>query len=276
MSESLPTVYLVRHGETAWTISRQHTGRTDLPLTARGEDDAWSLHGRLRGLAFDRVFVSPLRRARQTSMLAGFGDEAVAVADLTEWDYGEYEGLTTAEIRRERPGWSLPPRMPWRRIGRGGRPRADRVIARLRGCRAASWSSATGSSSACWLRGGCGCRRARRAASCSAAPRCPSWATSTGRRIPPSASGTKMVMQYPLGREELRIPAPLLSTLGPDLQGALDRAGQDRLRPRRRLAHRSDLLPLRVPGGETMKAHWKYRPDLRACELEDRLVAGDP
>jgi broad specificity phosphatase PhoE len=134
MSESLPTVYLARHGETAWTISRQHTGRTDLPLTARGEDDAWSLHGRLRGLAFDRVFVSPLRRARQTSLLAGFGDEAVAVADLTEWDYGEYEGLTTAEIRRERPGWSL-----FRHGCPGGESvaavgaRADRVIARLRG-----------------------------------------------------------------------------------------------------------------------------------------------
>ena len=85
MSESHPTVYLARHGETAWTISRQHTGRTDLPLTARGEDDAWSLHGRLRGVAFDRVFVSPLRRARQTSLLARFGDEALTVADLTEF-----------------------------------------------------------------------------------------------------------------------------------------------------------------------------------------------
>lgn len=107
MSATLPEVYLARHGETAWTVSRQHTGRTDLPLTARGEDNAWGLHDRLRGLVFDRVFVSPLRRARQTCRLAGFGEQAVPVADLTEWDYGEYEGLTTAEIRGRRPGWSL-------------------------------------------------------------------------------------------------------------------------------------------------------------------------
>ena len=133
MIGSLPEVYLARHGETAWTISRQHTGRTDLPLTARGEDNAWGLHDRLRGLAFDRVFVSPSRRARQTCLLAGFAEHAVAVADLTEWDYGKYEGLTTAEIRRERPGWSL-----FRDGCPGGESvaavgdRADRVIGRLR------------------------------------------------------------------------------------------------------------------------------------------------
>ncbi len=133
MSETLPEVYLARHGETAWTVSRQHTGRTDLPLTARGEDNAWGLRDRLRGLSFDRVFVSPMRRARQTCLLAGFGEQAVSVADLTEWDYGEYEGLTTAEIRRQRPGWSL-----FRDGCPGGESvaavgaRADRVIARLR------------------------------------------------------------------------------------------------------------------------------------------------
>ena len=133
MSETLPEIYLARHGETAWTVSRQHTGRTDLPLTERGEDNAWGLHDRLRGLAFDRVFVSPLRRARQTCVLAGFGEQAVPVADLTEWDYGEYEGLTTAEIRGQRPGWSL-----FRDGCPGGESvaavgaRADRVIARLR------------------------------------------------------------------------------------------------------------------------------------------------
>ncbi len=133
MNESLPEVYLARHGETAWTISRQHTGRTDLTLTARGEDNAWGLRERLRGLAFDRVFVSPLRRAQQTSLLAGFGEVAVGFADLTEWDYGEYEGLTTAEIRCKQPGWSL-----FRDGCRGGESvaavgaRADRVIARLR------------------------------------------------------------------------------------------------------------------------------------------------
>ena len=133
MSETLPEIYLARHGETAWTISRQHTGRTDLPLTERGEDNAWGLHGRLRGLAFGRVFVSPLRRARQTCLLAGFGEQAVAVADLTEWDYGEYEGLTTAKIHSKCPGWSL-----FRDGCPGGESvaavgaRADRVVARLR------------------------------------------------------------------------------------------------------------------------------------------------
>jgi probable phosphoglycerate mutase len=133
MSETLPEVYLARHGETAWTISRQHTGRTDLPLTARGEDNAWGLRDRLRDLAFDRVFVSPLRRARQTCVLAGFGEQAVDVPDLTEWNYGDYEGLTTAEIRGKQPGWSL-----FRDGCLGGESvaavgaRADRVIARLR------------------------------------------------------------------------------------------------------------------------------------------------
>jgi broad specificity phosphatase PhoE len=133
MSETLPEIYLARHGETAWTISHQHTGRTDLPLTPRGEDNAWGLRDRLRGLAFDRVFVSPLRRARRTCLLAGFGEQAVDVPDLTEWDYGQYEGLTTAEIRGKQPGWSL-----FRSGCLGGESvaavgaRADRVIARLR------------------------------------------------------------------------------------------------------------------------------------------------
>jgi broad specificity phosphatase PhoE len=133
MSEPLPEVFLARHGETAWTISRQHTGRTDLTLTARGEDNALGLHDRLQGLTFDRVFVSPLQRARQTCFLAGFGERAVSVADLTEWDYGEFEGLTTAAIRLKQPGWSL-----FRDGCPGGESvaavgaRADRVIARLR------------------------------------------------------------------------------------------------------------------------------------------------
>jgi probable phosphoglycerate mutase len=133
MSGTLPEVYLARHGETAWTVVGQHTGRTNLPLTPRGEDNAWGLRYRLRGLAFDRVFVSPLRRARQTCLLAGFGEQAVSVADLTEWEYGDYEGLTSAEIRRQRPGWSL-----FRDGCPGGESvaavgeRADRIIARLR------------------------------------------------------------------------------------------------------------------------------------------------
>jgi probable phosphoglycerate mutase len=133
MSEPLPEVFLARHGETDWTISRQHTGRTDLPLTARGENNAHGLRERLCGQAFDRVFVSPLLRARRTCELAGFSDRAVSVADLIEWDYGSYEGRRTDEIRRERPDWHL-----FRDGCPGGESvadvgaRADRVIARLR------------------------------------------------------------------------------------------------------------------------------------------------
>ena len=100
MSASLPRVYLARHGETAWTISRQHTGRTDIPLTARGEANARSLGERLKGETFELVCVSPLGRARRTCELAGFGAHARPAADLLEWDYGADEGRTTAEIPR--------------------------------------------------------------------------------------------------------------------------------------------------------------------------------
>ena len=133
MSESLPEVYLARHGETEWTISHQHTGRTDIPLTARGEANARSLGERLKGETFERVFVSPLRRARRTCELAGFGDTGTIVSELQEWDYGDYEGRRTADIRQERPGWDL-----FRDGSPGGESvaavgaRADRVIARLR------------------------------------------------------------------------------------------------------------------------------------------------
>jgi probable phosphoglycerate mutase len=133
MNETLPRVYLARHGETAWTISGQHTGRTDIPLTPRGEANARSLGERLNGEAFDLVFVSPLGRARTTCELAGFGARARPDADLLEWDYGPYEGRTTAEIRAERPGWYL-----FRDGCPGGESveavgaRADRVVARLK------------------------------------------------------------------------------------------------------------------------------------------------
>jgi len=133
MNESLPEVYLARHGETAWTISRQHTGRTDIPLTARGEANARGLGARLKGETLDLVFVSPLGRTRRTCELAGFGARARPEADLLEWDYGAYEGRTTAEIRAERPGWHL-----FRDGCPGGESleavgtRADRVIARLK------------------------------------------------------------------------------------------------------------------------------------------------
>lgn len=107
MNEALPEVYLARHGETEWTISGRHTGRTDIPLTGRGERNARGLGERLAGTTFGRVFASPLRRARRTCELAGFGDRCEDLAGLMEWDYGEYEGRRTAEILRERPGWSL-------------------------------------------------------------------------------------------------------------------------------------------------------------------------
>ena len=107
MSSTLSKVYLVRHGETAWSISRQATGRTDIPLTNRGERDAQELGTQLQGLNFAQVLTSPLQRARQTAALAGFGGRALPDPDLTEWDYGAYEGRRTAEIQAERPGWRL-------------------------------------------------------------------------------------------------------------------------------------------------------------------------
>jgi probable phosphoglycerate mutase len=133
MSEPLPEIYLARHGETAWTISHQHTGRSDIPLTERGESNARNLGERLRGMTFAKVMVSPLERARRTALLAGFGDRGEVIPDLMEWDYGRYDGLTTAEIRRENPGWSL-----FRDGCPGGESvqdvgtRADRVVAKLR------------------------------------------------------------------------------------------------------------------------------------------------
>src|SRR6184192_974846 len=131
---SLPEIYLARHGETAWTLTGQHTGRTDIPLTARGEHNAMSLRKRLNGVTFAKVFVSPLGRARRTCELAGFSDTGKIVADLQEWDYGDYEGRRTADIRRERPDWDL-----FRDGCPGGESvaavgaRADRVLAKLRG-----------------------------------------------------------------------------------------------------------------------------------------------
>src|SRR4051812_17986071 len=96
MSEQLPEVYLARHGETEWTITHRHTGRTDIPLTEQGERNARCLGERLRGLTFTKVLTSPMRRARQTAELVGFGQVAEVDPDLREWDYGRYEGLTTA------------------------------------------------------------------------------------------------------------------------------------------------------------------------------------
>ena len=133
MSDNLPIVYLARHGETAWTISGQHTGLTDLPLTERGERTARRLGERLKGLKFANVLTSPLQRAARTCELAGFKSVAEVERDLVEWDYGEYEGRRTAEIRAERPGWEL-----FRDGAPGGESpkqvseRADRIVRRVR------------------------------------------------------------------------------------------------------------------------------------------------
>jgi len=133
LKNDLPIVYLARHGETAWTLSGQHTGLTDLPLTEHGERTARRLGERLKRLTFAKVFTSPWQRARHTCELAGFGPVADIDPDLVEWNYGKYEGRRGAEIRAERPGWNL---------FRDGCPegetrvqvsaRADRIVIRLR------------------------------------------------------------------------------------------------------------------------------------------------
>jgi len=107
MNEHLPMLYLARHGETAWSLSGQHTGLTDVPLTERGERNARRLGERLAGLAFAKVFTSPLQRAARTCELAGFGAAAEVERELVEWNYGKYEGLRTVEIHAQRPDWQL-------------------------------------------------------------------------------------------------------------------------------------------------------------------------
>jgi len=133
MSQALPMVYLMRHGETAWTLTEQHTGRTDLPLNEQGERQAREVGTRLNALRIDRILSSPLQRARRTAELAMPHSSVEADDDLVEWDYGAYEGRSTADIELERPGW---------RLFRDGCPggetldsvgaRADRVISRVR------------------------------------------------------------------------------------------------------------------------------------------------
>lgn len=129
----LPEVYLVRHGETEWSASGRHTGRSDIPLTPSGEEAARKLADRLRGSDFSQVWSSPSSRAQTTCMLAGYGENRLVKPDLAEWDYGAYEGLTTKQILADRPGWQL---------FRDGCPdgeasadvgaRADRIIAEAR------------------------------------------------------------------------------------------------------------------------------------------------
>jgi broad specificity phosphatase PhoE len=132
-TQILPVIYLARHGETAWSVTGQHTGLTDLPLTERGERNAMRLGQRLAGSVFAKVLTSPLQRAVRTCELAGFGAAAEVDPDLVEWNYGDYEGLRTAEIHAVRPDWQL---------FRDGCPngespqdvgaRADRVVSRVR------------------------------------------------------------------------------------------------------------------------------------------------
>jgi broad specificity phosphatase PhoE len=127
------TLYVIRHGETAWSLTGQHTGLTDIPLTPRGEQDASTLGDALRAVRFSRVFTSPLVRARRTCELSALEPAADIEPDLMEWNYGDYEGRTSQEIRQQRPEWNL---------FRDGCPqgespadvsaRADRVIAQLR------------------------------------------------------------------------------------------------------------------------------------------------
>jgi probable phosphoglycerate mutase len=133
MSQPPPSIYVARHGETAWSLSGQHTGLTDLPLTENGERNARALGQRLKGHTFARVFTSPLQRARRTCELAGFGNVAAVDRELVEWNYGDYEGLTSADIHKKRPDWQL-----FRDGCPGGESvaevgaRADRVLTRLK------------------------------------------------------------------------------------------------------------------------------------------------
>jgi probable phosphoglycerate mutase len=133
MNDILPAIYLARHGETAWSLTGQHTGLTDLPLTERGERNARRLGERLAGLSFTQVFTSPLQRAARTCELAGFGSVAEVARDLVEWNYGKYEGLRTIEIRAKHPDWQL-----FRDGCPGGElpdqvaARADHVVSRVR------------------------------------------------------------------------------------------------------------------------------------------------
>jgi probable phosphoglycerate mutase len=133
MDDGLPVIYLARHGETAWSLTGQHTGRTDLPLTERGERNARRLKERLAGLKFAEVLTSPSQRAVRTCNLAGFGAAAEVDANLVEWNYGDYEGLRTVQIQSKRPDWQLfrdgcPNGESPAQIG----ARADRAVSRLR------------------------------------------------------------------------------------------------------------------------------------------------
>jgi broad specificity phosphatase PhoE len=126
-------VYLVRHGETAWSLTGQHTGKTDLALTCHGEEQALALAPALGAIDFDNIFTSPALRARQTCELAGFAGQAVVDADLREWDYGDYEGKRSIDIRKHQPDWNIfQDGSPGGESVRDVATRADRVVKSLR------------------------------------------------------------------------------------------------------------------------------------------------
>lgn len=133
MRGTYPEIVLVRHGETAWSRSGQHTGRSDIPLTPAGEAAARQLAPRFQGRAFAGIWCSPSQRARITCSLAGYGDKAAVKPDLAEWDYGAYEGRRTKEILAERPGWQLfRDGCPGGEAAADVAARADRIIAAIR------------------------------------------------------------------------------------------------------------------------------------------------
>ncbi|ODA96294.1 phosphoglycerate mutase [Mesorhizobium sp. SEMIA 3007] len=133
MNSAYPQIHLVRHGETAWSLSGQHTGRTDMPLTPAGEAAARGVAERLKGQSFSAVWSSPSQRAYNTSVLAGFGAQSVRNDDLQEWDYGAYEGRTTKEILADRPGWNVfRDGCPQGEMAADVGARADRIIKQLR------------------------------------------------------------------------------------------------------------------------------------------------
>jgi broad specificity phosphatase PhoE len=128
-----PTLFLIRHGQTEWSLSGQHTGRSDIPLTAEGEDEARALAPWLGGIAFEHVFTSPRQRAQRTCALAELGRKAEIEPDLAEWDYGDYEGKRRADIDRQQPHWSIfQDGCPGGETPADITTRADRLIARLR------------------------------------------------------------------------------------------------------------------------------------------------
>jgi len=126
------SLYLIRHGQTEWSLSGRHTGRTDIPLTAQGEDDARALAPWLKPIQFARIFTSPRQRARRTCELAGLGPQAELEPDLAKWDYGNFEGKRSSDIRNERPDWNVfQDGCPGGEMPAQISDRADRLIARL-------------------------------------------------------------------------------------------------------------------------------------------------